>query len=162
MDDDRIDFLDAGMKKATEFVRHFDTQTNTVVGISSAIFIFSATRLVGASEISYVFLSLATFSGLSALTALYAIHPPKFMRKRGQEESLIYNGSAVRYTTPDEYYDAIISKTQTPDDIVKQMSLEIYNLYRYYYRPKRKLFKISRLLLIVGITLALVSLLLGL
>src|SRR3989338_3614752 len=84
--DDRtlVQILTGVMEKATGFVRQFDTQTNVIVGFSTAVFIF-AVSMVQNKVFVESFMVLAFFSILSALVGLYAIHPPRFMRKKGQK-----------------------------------------------------------------------------
>lgn len=150
-------FLTAGLAKATDFVRHFDLQTNIIVGISSAICLFSLSSIADSSLKAPLFI-LGIFSALSTLVGLYSIHPPRLMRKLGQEESLLYNRHATSFATPEEYAAAILAKTNTSNNAARELALEIYNLYKYYYRPKRRLFYIARHLLIVGVALSLLAL----
>ena len=101
------------------------------------------------------------FAGASALVGLLAVHPPRFMRKRGQPESLLYKKKIESFSSPAEYEKAVLLAMKTPAKTREQYAIEIYNLCKYYYSPKRKLFHVSRKLLFVGIALSLVTFLIG-
>ncbi len=92
-------------------------------------------------------------AGISALVALFAVHPPRFMRKRGQKESLLYNKNISSFSSFKEYAQEIKKVTTDKDAMIEQYAIEIYNLARYYYNPKRKLFHLSRNILIIGFIL---------
>ena len=146
-----IIFLGQIMGKATDFVRHFDYQTNILVGIGTAVTAFSITNLNSANGIFYI---LGSFSLISVLVGLFAIHPPMFMRKRQQKESLFYNKKICKFDSPDQYAVEIKKILENKDDMINEYCIEIRNLYKYYYQPKRKLFKISRNLLFAGISIS--------
>lgn len=137
-----VRFLNGILLKATEFVRHFDAQTNILVGIASAIFLFVLSVAAREESVDFSLLVLGIFAGLSALTSLYAIHPPRFMRKKRQEESLMYNKKVANFPTHIEYKEELRKVMENREEVLDQYSIEIYNLYKYYYRPKRKLFRV--------------------
>jgi cysteine synthase len=73
-------FLDSVLDKTVSYAHHMDNQIQILVGISSAVFVFAATQF---SEKGDLFLLvLATFSIISAIVALLAIHPPFYEKKR--------------------------------------------------------------------------------
>lgn len=148
-----VTFLDGTMERATSLVKHFDTQINILVGISTALIALAVTD-IGNGIGTIPFLILSFFSILSVIFGLYAVHPPKFMRKRGQVESLFYNKKIVQLDSPKSYATALTGILENKKDLIENYSTEVYNLYKYHYRPKRKLFKISRDLLVWGITLS--------
>ena len=150
-----IYFLMGILEKANMFSQHIDTQLNIIVGLSAAIFAFAAANF-GRGGANLAFDMLGFFSALSATFALLAIHPPKFMRKRGQTESLMYNKRISEFGSSREYYDALSGTLKSKEAIIGQYASEIYNIYKYYYRPKRKLYKITRNTLLAGIVLSLV------
>ncbi len=149
-------FFEGTMNRTASFVRHFDSQTNILIGINIAIAGFSISHLGNNSELYWVSVILSFFSIISVICALYAIHPPRFMRKKGQIESLFYNKKIIKFNSSEEYSKKIFEMLENKDDLIKNYSIEIYNLYKYFYRPKRKLFKISRDLLMIGIILGFV------
>jgi len=121
--------------------------------MSSAIFIFSSSRLLS-SKPAIGFFVLGFFAALSAIFGLLAIHPPKIMRKRGQNESLMYNKKISNFFSSGDYKNELDKLLGDQDKITNQYAVEIYNLCAYYYRPKRKLFTYSRDFLLTGIVLA--------
>jgi hypothetical protein len=146
-----IIFLNSIMGKATGIILHFDTQTNILIGISTAISAFAISNIKDGSAI---FSTLAFFSIISLAIGLYAVHPPKFLRKKGQRESLLYNRKISGFKDSREYAEEIKKTIDNKDSIIEEYSNEIYNIYKYHYRPKRVLFKISRDFLIAGILIS--------
>lgn len=98
-----VRFLTSIMQKATDFIRHLDSQTNVLVSISSAIFLLVVSRVYSQETINIPLLILGSFAGISALVSLYAIHPPRFMRNKRQEESLMYNKKVANFASHVEY-----------------------------------------------------------
>lgn len=141
--------LNTALEKATAMVRHLDSQLGVLVSINLALFAFATSRLDGLNNIPLLLVGM--FAAAAGILALMGIHPPKFMRKRGQAESLFYNKKVANFTTSDQYTQSIEAILGDQQQITKQYTLEIYNLYRYYYRPKRLLFVWSRNLLLFGI-----------
>ncbi|MEK7510215.1 MAG: hypothetical protein AAB567_01490 [Patescibacteria group bacterium] len=154
-------FLDGLLEKSYEFAQHLDAQTNILVGVSTAIFLFSLSAFLG-DHPRILFLVLGFFSGLSSLIGLFAIHPPKFMRKRGQEESLMYNKKIASFLSAEEYGRELGKILDDGRAVTQQYATEIYNVAKYYYRPKRRLFHWSRNILIAGIFFSLLSFLISL
>ena len=146
-----IIFLNSVMGKATGIILHFDTQTNILIGISTAISAFAISNIKDGTA---VFSTLAFFSIISVAIGLYAVHPPKFLRKKGQRESLLYNRKISSFEDSKEYAQEIKKTINNKDSIIEEYSNEIYNIYKYHYRPKRVLFKISRDFLIAGILIS--------
>lgn len=149
-----IHFLRSILDKATSFSEHLDTQLNILIGVSVAIFAFTATKF-GINREASLFDVIGFFSAASATVALLAVHPPKFMRKRGQAESLMYNKRIIEFESPLDYQSALIEVMRNNEHIIQQYASETYNLYKYYYRPKRRLYKIARNLLMLGVILSL-------
>lgn len=154
-----IRFLSSILEKIDAFARHIDTQVNILLGLSSAVFIFSASK-IHQPEISSLFV-IVIFSGLSAIIGLLAVHPPKFLRKRGQTESLFYNKKIISLSNPETYFDELNKIIGDSDSIVREFSIEIFNASKYYYRPKRRLFIWARNSLLLGIILSFLLLILG-
>lgn len=149
-----VRFLNGLLEKSVSLVRHVDTQANIIIGLSSAVFLFSATQLSRNGETAYLAV-LTISSAISAIVGLFAIHPPRFMRKKGQEESLMYMRKIWSYGSGEKYGEELERVTGDRDTTIKQYAREIYNLAAYYYRPKRFLFNISRNIFIIGLVLSL-------
>jgi hypothetical protein len=148
-------FLEGTLHKSYSFAQHLDTQTNILVGVSMAVFLFSLSQLT--KEIVHApFVVLALFAGVSAFIGLFAIHPPRFMRKRGQQESLMYHKNILSFGSPDVYSKELAKVTEDRNEMIKQYGTEIYNVSKYYYLPKRKLFHAARNILIIGFFFAFV------
>ena len=141
-------FLNGILGKATEVILHFDIQTNILIGISTAISAFAVSNIKN-NEV--VFSVLAMFSIMSVIFGLYAVHPPKSLRKKGQHESLLYNKKISNFKNSNEYAKELKKIIDDKNALIDEYGNEIYNIYKYHYRPKRYLFKISRNFLIVGI-----------
>jgi len=149
-------FLSSVLQKSENFARHMDNQTSILVALSSGLFILSVSQIKPESiNFSLSLLILALFALSSALVAIFALIPPRFMRKKGQKESLLYNKEIVSLSSADQYAKELKEIASNLDNIIDQYALEIYNICRYYYRPKRRLFKISRELLCSGIFVSL-------
>jgi hypothetical protein len=153
--DDKVKMLVGMLDRASNFSQHIDTQTNILLGICMAIFTFSVARFA-ADGMNWMLGILGGFSSVAALVCLFAIHPPSFMRKRGQRESLMYNKKITGFESHLKYSGALDKLFGDEDSIIKEYSSEIYNIYKYYYQPKRKLFKAARTILISGIVVSLV------
>jgi hypothetical protein len=146
------DFPVTALNRIDSMIQHLDTQINILISLSSAVFLFSATQI--GKEMSYFFFILAFFSALAIICGLFAIHPPKNVRKRGQRESLIYNKSIFGHANYQKYLESIKKVVSDPDLILEQYVCEAYNMASYVYQPKRKLFKISRNFFLAGIILS--------
>lgn len=148
-------FLNGLLQKFSSYTQHIDTQSNMVVGLGSAMFVFSASRFhLDNGGISWSLFVLAVSSGLAALVGLLAINPPRLMRKRGQSESLFFHTKVSQYSSADQYYEEVMAMLESEKDFVKQASVEAYNLARYYYKPKRTLFLVARNILISGLSVS--------
>lgn len=147
----KILVLNTNLQKVVGLINQIDLQVNITMVLGSAAFIFSVSNISKNSQPHYSLVVLGIFSALSALSALMAIHPPRFMRKRGQEESIFYHRKIAAFPSMEEYRDNIKGILSDEGNIVEEYSKEIYNLSKYYYRPKREFFRAARNLLIIGI-----------
>lgn len=151
-----VQFLNGTLNKGSELARHVDTQSNILIGVSSAIFVFAASRFGGNGGWAFRILELS--AALTALVALLAVHPPRFMRKRGQVESLLYHKKIAELDSSEAYCQELERVVGNERMIVAQYATEIYNLYKYSYLPKRLLYRTARNILLVGILLSLLVL----
>jgi len=154
-------FLCNVLQKTEGFARHMDNQINILVGLSSGVFILSVSQIAVKSVFVIPLLILAVFSLSSALISLLAVLPPRPMRKKNQKESLFYNKNIIKFKSPNDYCKALLEASESVESIAGQYAFEIYNLSRYYYRPKRFLFKLARHLLFMGVLLSLVAMILS-
>jgi hypothetical protein len=145
-------FLDSVLDKTVSYAHHMDNQIQILVGISSAVFVFAATQFGEKGDL--FLLVLATFSIISAIVALLAIHPPRFMRKRGQPESIMYDKQIISFSSSQNYTQEILKIVEDPDKILQQYATEIFNISKYYYRPKKTLFRIARTIFLSGFILS--------
>lgn len=149
-----VEFLGGMTQKSGQFTHQLDVQASILIGITSAIFIFSLAKFFdGTKELPLII--IGGFSAVSTLIGLLAIHPPKFMRKVGQEESLMFNKRIANYDSFQEYEKDLIKVLDRPERMVNEYAIELYNLSKYYYRPKRDLFNFSRNCFLTGIVLSL-------
>ena len=155
-------FLSGILQKSENFARHIDNQTSILIGLSSAIFILSISQIMDRpNSILFPFVVLSLFSLASALIAIFALIPPRFLRKRGQKESLLYNKKISNFCSSGEYEKELAKACRDLDKIIHEYATEIYNLSKYYYQPKRCLFKHSRRVLLAGIILSLIMMIAG-
>src|SRR5688572_30804746 len=117
-------FLDTILEKSTVLSSRIDDQLNILLGLGTAIFIFSAAKIDFDSN--YWWLILAIFSGLSTVAGLFAVHPPRFLSKVGQTESLMYNKYIARKFKNSKEYGAKLLETITNKEaIVHQYATEV-------------------------------------
>lgn len=151
-----VRFLGSVLAKTDGFVRHLDSQSNMLLGISSAVFVFSASQIKN-NDLWVFFLIVCLFSFVSSIISLLAIHPPKYMRKRDQAESLMYNKKIASFDSPGDYSLALSEILGDQEKITGEVGTEIYNLCKYYYRPKRKMFNLSRNVFFFGLFVAILA-----
>lgn len=150
--------LNAILQKTQSFAVHLDAQLNMLIVVGSAIFIFFITRFYDSSYFTPLYVIIfGIFALLSVLTALLAIFPPRFLRKKGQHESIMYHYKIGRYDNPLLYLSEVKKALATDEDLIQEYTKEIYNISKYYYRPKRVLFEISRNFLFIGFVLSLLA-----
>jgi hypothetical protein len=63
----------------------------------------------------------------------------------------MYSKNIANADSAKEYAEKLAEIVKSEDKITEQYSIEIYNVYKYYYRPKRSFFKASRSVLITGL-----------
>jgi len=160
LEQDQIDqadlvFLNEITGKIGRMTEHVDNQVNILIGFASAIFLFTVNGYLTYHE--YPMLVLAGFAAASICVGLIAIHPFRFLRKRGTVESIMYEKKITSCKAASEY-EAILQETMASRDrIIHEYSIEIYNRHRYYYQPKRRMYALTRNLLMIGIALTVVA-----
>ena len=148
--DSTLRFLSTVLQKGSAVAMHVDTQSNILIGVDLAIFVYASSQSVS----DPFFLALGAFAAASSLIALLAVHPPGFMRKHGQQESLLYHKRVSDFPSAAEYRKALEAVDGDRDALLDQFGSEIYNLYKFSYFPKRKLYKLARNLLLTGIVVS--------
>lgn len=152
-----IGLLNGLLVKINDQVKQIDTQSNIIIAFNSAIFIFSAQLSIrNVGTVDWYLLTLATFSAVSAMFGMLAIHPPAYMRKHGQHESIIYHGSVYDFKDAALYSKELAQICNISSTTISEYGLEIYNLVKYYYKPKRLLFHRARSTILVGFFVSLV------
>ena len=148
------------LQKINGNTEHIDIQINNLVILSSALFAFSAQGFLsvnGGNASSHLYLLvLALFSSVAAIAGLMALNPPGFMDKRGQKDSKLYVHGIFNHKTPEEYHMAVREMIGSKEKTVEQYALEIYNLSKFSYMPKRRLFNLSKDLLISGFAIGVI------
>lgn len=142
------------LEKINNFSQQIDSQSNILIGISLAIFVFASSNLQG-EVVELYSLVLAIFAGVSAMVGILVMHPPKFMRKGGDENSMMFIKTIAGHNNADAYTQTLSQTLASRNEIVRQFGLETYNLSNYYYRPKRRLFNLAKDILFIGISLSL-------
>lgn len=153
-----FDTLKLCMEKTNSNARYIDSQVNILLGISSAVFIYSISK---ASENSAFFI-MGLLSAIASIISILAIHPPRFIRGTGGLKTIFYNKTISNFNSSNDYKNEIIKISQNKDKLIEQFTNEIYNLSKYYYQPKRKLFHFARNVFLAGILLGLVFFIIGL
>lgn len=147
----KVTILNTILQKVHGLTTHIDTQVNMTIAISSAIFIFSSSKIYTQNlDHQLYLLTLSIFAALSVVTALFAVHPPRIFRKRGQKESLMYHNRISKFESPKDYKKLLKRMMEDEDRVIEEYSREIYNVSKYYYKPKRVLYKLSRNFLMLG------------
>ena len=147
--------LQSLLDKTLRIAIQIDMQINILIGLSSALFVFSATN-AGGGDARFLY-PLAVASAGSAILGLFAVHPPRYMRKSGQGESVLYARRISSYATPEDYAAELATVSLDRDRIFAEYAREVHNLIRFYYQPKRKLFHAARTALLLGIATSLVT-----
>ncbi len=156
-----IDFFNGLTQKHTEFAQHIDNQASILIGLNTAIFAFIASGLAKMGGVTPLyFVVLIFFSVLSGVLALLAVHPPSFMRKRGQRESFLLYNKKISSFQSDEYLIELKKILIDTDKLINEFGLEVYNIAKYYYRPKRTLFTYSRNVFLAGLIMSFILFLL--
>lgn len=150
------------LQKINSQRNQIDLQTNTLVVLSAAVFVFSAQRYLSDMPSVHIYLlCLSLFSAVAAVVGLFSINPPSFMRKKGQQESLFYYRRIAKFESQVLYEQSLKELLGDEQKIVKEYALEIFNLSKYSFLPRRYLFKMARNIFVVGFTLSLVLFIFG-
>lgn len=152
-----VGFLGWLADKITDSTRNVDAQANIVVGLSTGIFVLAVNEIATADRFHWTLTFAAIFSAVSAVIALLSIRPLAFMVKHGQEESMFFSRKISSFPNAKKYSEELIKILKTDDEIFHQYGIEIYNLSKYYYRPKRQLYALSRNIFLLGAIVSVVG-----
>ena len=153
-----IHFLKDNLSKQLQIYHHYETRANYTLALSSAILLFAITILMSkpAFALGLYVIIFTTFVAL--VFSLLTLKPPKIMRKKRQEESLFYHNNINGMSLGD--FTKKIEKTfSSSQEIVKQYSLEIYNLATYSISPRRIFSVYTALTLVIGLTIGIILIL---
>jgi len=142
------------LEKITNFSQQLDTQANIIIGLSLAIFVFATSSFQSGNVQPYSFV-LAMFAGVSALVGLLVMHPPKFMRRPSKDQSLMFIKHIADSKDAESYARSLKKVISSREETIRQYGLEIYNMSTRYYQPKKKLFNLSKSILLTGIAVSL-------
>lgn len=148
-----VEFLEGVLKRNYDYAQQLDTYASIMIALSSAIFIFSFSELREERSLFWMILGVAT--GIATIMALLIVRPPRPLRKRGQEESIMYSRRIIDYGSWQEYSQRLRTTLASRDEVINQYGKEIYNLTKYYYLPKKLLFKITKIVLLAGMSVSL-------
>jgi hypothetical protein len=154
-----VAFLSWLADKMIGSTRNVDAQANIVVGLSAGIFILAINELASTDKFHFTLIVVSIFSALSAIIALCAIRPLEFLMRKGHEESMFFSRTISGFSTAKEYSKELVKIFKSDDEIFHQYGIEIYNLAKYYYRPKRNLYAYSRNIFLLGSIVSIVSVL---
>lgn len=155
-----VEFLNSTSEKIIDTTRNVDNHSNVLLGLSMAFFALALNEMMTSDKLHITLSVVAFFSGVSSIIALMSIRPPRFLTKKGQRESLMYTGKIASFKSSKEYSKALQKMLIEDDCFFHEYATEIYNMSKYYYVPKRKLFSISRNIFLFGVVLGLFVLLL--
>lgn len=154
-----VEFLNSTSEKIIDTTRNVDSHSNVLLGLSMAVFALALNEMMASDKLHLTLSVVAFFSGLSSIIALMSIRPPRILTKRGQRESLMYTGKISSFKSSKEYSKALRKSLSNDDCFFHEYAMEIYNLSRYYYIPKRRLFSLSRNIFLFGVVMGLFVLL---
>ena len=148
-----IMLLEGVLQRTHGYAQQLDSYANIMIALSSAVFIFSFSELQEDHSLFWLF--LGTTMGVATILSLLLVRPPRALRKRGQIESAMYSRRIVAFGSPEAYRAELARVLGSGDEMLTQYSREIYNLTRYYYLPKKFLFRWANVVLMTGMSVSL-------
>jgi hypothetical protein len=149
-----VSFLDGLTSKIIDATRNIDNHANVLIGLNTGIFLLSINEVFQVDHLKLTFAVVAAFSALSAFVALLAIRLPKAVVNKKHNESLFYARRIASFSSAKEYAKKLRQLLKNEDDFFEQYSLEIYNLSKYYYIPKRRVLSWARYIFVFGVILS--------
>ena len=155
-----LQFLNELANKIIDATHTVDYHANVMIGINTAIFAFVVSKLFEADSLKLTMGIVAMCSAASALFAISATRLPRFFIKTKHEKSILHAPRVAEFESADAYAKRLDKMLQSKDDVFRQHSLEVYNLSKYYYLPKRRMLTWSRYFFMFGVILSSLFLLL--
>ncbi len=152
---DLLKRADDVLQRTLGAVRHIDTKANFLLGISSVLFAYTYSNIAGSATLAPLMI-LNVSSGFSMLFSLFTIQPPRCIRSKGQELRIMFPGHISGFVSQEEFTKAFLESARDEKTMFEEISKEIYNLSRFYFALKYKLFAISRNILIAGVLVSMI------
>ncbi|MEA3323054.1 MAG: DUF5706 domain-containing protein [Patescibacteria group bacterium] len=152
--DTDMSFLNNLSEKIIDVTHTVDTHANIMIGINTAIFAFVVSKLFEVDTLRITMGIVAIFSACSALAAVSATRLPHFFSKTKHEKSILHAPRIAQFNSANEYAGALKKMTQSKDETFRQHALEVYNMSKYYYLPKRRMLAWSRYFFVFGVMLS--------
>lgn len=154
VDDDleaTTNFLQGLTEKIIDTTRNLDSHANVMVGINTGIFMLAVSEIFQVEHLKLTFGVVAIFSAVSAFIGLLAIRLPNMLVNKKHKESNFYARSIANFPSAKAYSKKLREILSSDDAFFEEYSLEVYNLSRYYYIPKRRLLSWSRYVFVFGV-----------
>jgi hypothetical protein len=147
-----VSFLEGLTEKIIDATHTVDTHANVMIGINTGIFIFVISKLFEYESLKITMGVVALFSACSVIAAMLAIRLPRVITKRyAHEESVLHAPRISKFKSANEYAITLKKMLKNEDEMLKQHSLEAFNLSKYYYAPKRRMLAWSRYFFLFGV-----------
>jgi hypothetical protein len=146
-----MNFLNNLSEKIIDVTHTVDTHANIMIGINTAIFAFVVSKLFEVDTLKLTLGVVAIFSAFSALFAVSATRLPHFFSKTKHKKSILHAPRIAQFDSAESYADELQKMTQSKDEVFNQHALEVYNMSKYYYLPKRRMLAWSRYFFIFGV-----------
>lgn len=145
----KLAFLQASLEAQRRNREHLDQKASILVGVSSIIFILSASRLqiVG-------FAIIALFSLIACLLCVWTISFPFRKIDKNKFGLICYLG--FYNLSFKEYYNKLTDALRSEDEIIKEFAREVYALAQYSVKLKARWIRFASLSLSVGLILGLI------
>ena len=147
-----ISFLESLSQKIIDATHTVDTHANVMIGINTGIFIFVISKLFEDDSLRITMGVVALFSACSVIASMLAIRLPRIITKRyHHEESILHAPRISKFKSANEYASTLKKMIKDEDELLKQHSLEAFNLSKHYYTPKRRMLAWSRYFFLFGV-----------
>ncbi len=146
---DKIRFLTDLLRKQINLRNQIESRANIAIGFSAAILAFVSNGLIQ-ERINASMTIITTASTLSILSGLLALKPPKFLSRKAREQSVFYH-TAITKKSEADYLLQIRKICDSEEEVVRQYTLEVYNLTRHSIRFKKFFSNLSIQILVIGL-----------
>ncbi len=135
-----IDFLKDNLEKQLRIYHRYEVRANYTLALASGTLVFVIGQSIARPDFGFSLYIIAAASFICLILSLLTIKPPKSMRKQRQPESLFYH-NYIDSLNFKEFHQRIKKTLDSPEEIAKQYSLEIYNLANYSIQPRKYFFR---------------------